>query len=66
MYKKSKTLSREWLSNPYSDLPLLKRLEKNGSVNLIQNNKVTDFGNGYDMIEPINSEKRFKGKDKSI
>jgi hypothetical protein len=64
MYKRSKTLSREWLSNPHSDLPLLKRLEKNGSVNLIQNNKVTEFGNGYDKIEPINSDKRFKGKDK--
>lgn len=62
MYYKSKTLSREWLSNPHSDLPLFKRLEKNGSVTLIKNSKVTDLGNGYDKIEPVNSEKQFKGK----
>lgn len=62
MYKISKQLSREWLANPHKDLPLLTRLQQNGSTNLIDNRRIIDMGNGYDKIEAIDPGKRFEHK----
>jgi hypothetical protein len=62
MYKKDKALSRDWLANPHKDLPLYKRLEQNKSINLVGNQRVEDLGNGYDRIQPIDTDKRVTNK----
>ncbi|WP_020615720.1 hypothetical protein [Paenibacillus daejeonensis] len=60
MHKESRKLSRDWLANPNKDIPLQELWKKNNSVVLTDNKKIIDLGNGYDIIKPIDTSKKFK------
>ena len=55
---------REYLANPFcNDRECFqKRLEASGSVDLENNHKIIDLGNGYIQIEPIDKNKLFRAR----
>ncbi len=59
MYKKDIRLSRRYLANPHQKQSFLERLKINNSIDLRNNMVITDLGNGYSEIKPIDSNKRF-------
>lgn len=57
-----KNLTREAMSSPiYKDL--YEKLEEIGAVNLINNSKYEDFGNGYGRLVAIDSNKKISKKE---
>jgi len=59
MHKKDIRLSRRYLANPYKKQSFLERLKIKNSIDLRNNKVITDLGNGYSEIAPIDSNKRF-------
>jgi hypothetical protein len=59
MFKESIELSRKWLANQHQDLSLSERLKLSKAVDLRDNFKIIEMGNNYDLIRPIDPEKRF-------
>lgn len=52
-------LSREKLANPYEG-NYQERLIKSGAIDLTDNHKIIDLGNGYTEIIPIDENKKVK------
>lgn len=57
-----KTCPRAYLSNPFCGHCLDERLEASGAIDLRDNSRWIDLGNGYHTIEPIDTTKLFKAK----
>ena len=55
-----KFTTRHDLANPYMDQPLEKRLKESKAINLKNNHKIIDLGNGYSRIEAIDKKKFIK------
>ena len=55
----SNRLSLEKLTNPFPIETREERLKKSGAINLQDNCKIVDLGNGYSSIEPIDKTKTF-------
>ena len=58
--KKAAQALRELESAQKADLTYEQRLEAAGAIDLRDNRRVIDLGNGYDRIEPIDPTKLFK------
>ncbi|KKB72022.1 MULTISPECIES: hypothetical protein [Bacillus] len=58
--KENRIKSLEYLSNPFLDVPLYKRLAKKNAIDLRNNKKVIDLGNGYSVVKSIDNTIRFK------
>lgn len=54
------SLSREYLSNPHPVSTHKQRLIESHAVDLTNNYKMTDFGNGYSSIVPLDETKYIK------
>lgn len=57
-----KRMSLGYLANKFEDIPYEERLEISGAIDLRDNCVITDLGNGYSKIEPIDKTKLFKRK----
>lgn len=57
-----KRMSLEYLANKFVDIPYKERLEISEAIDLKDNCIITDLGNGYSKIEPIDKTKLFKIK----
>lgn len=53
---------REYMANEFCSECLEERLEEAGSIDLRNNHRIVELGNGYDKIEPIDPNKLFKAK----
>ena len=62
----NKRITREYLANPFADIPYEERLEKAGAIDLRDNCIITELPNGYSKIEPIDKNKLFKGNKTNI
>jgi hypothetical protein len=51
---------RSHKANPFCGECLPKRLEAAGAIDLRNNSRLIELGNGYDRIEPIDATKLFK------
>jgi hypothetical protein len=51
---------RAYLANPFCNECYEDRLEASGAIDLRDNHKMIDLGNGYVRIEPIDPNKKFK------
>jgi hypothetical protein len=60
--KELKRSHREHMANPFcQDRECYeKRLEASGAIDLRDNHKIIDLGNGYVQIKPIDPNKKFK------
>lgn len=57
---KKNMLTREKLSNPFSNLSINKRLIKSDAIDLENNFIINELDNGYFQIKPIDSSKKIK------
>jgi hypothetical protein len=57
---KTNITTRYQLANPWIGIPLEQRLIEAEVINLEDNHIITDLGNGYCTIEPIDRTKVFK------
>ena len=57
MFQETKKLSREYLANPHADVPYIERLIASGAVDLRDNHRTVDLGNGYVEVVPIDKTK---------
>jgi hypothetical protein len=53
---------RQDLANPHRHQPLRERLIAANAIDLRDNHRVIDFGDGYAQVVPIDSTKRFRAK----
>ena len=51
--------SRKKLGNPHSAETLRERLVQSGAIDLRENNRTIDLGNGYFKITPIDETRKF-------
>jgi hypothetical protein len=59
VFKHTKELSRKFRANPSADQSFYNMLKKNHSIDLRNNYKIIDHGNGYDTILPLDKNKKF-------
>ncbi|WCK57113.1 hypothetical protein PP175_28400 (plasmid) [Aneurinibacillus sp. Ricciae_BoGa-3] len=59
-----KTSSTGYLSNPFCSDCYEQRLEASGAIDLRDNHRIVDAGNGYVQIVPIDPTKKFKASKK--
>lgn len=56
---------REHLANPFCSGCYEERLEASGAIDLRDNHRIIDLGNGYCEIEAIDKTKKFKSTKKT-